>query len=63
MLNEADTKAKLIDPKLRGSGWSEDVILRDRFITSGKIRDGCLGLFLYQMLEDNLSQPKNHQPP
>ena len=39
MLSEADTRAKLIDPKLRESGWTEDKIVRDVYITPGKIID------------------------
>lgn len=31
MLNEADTRAKLIDPKLRAAGWGEDHIEREHF--------------------------------
>ena len=37
MLNEADTRAKLVDPKLHASGWTEDMIVRDRYITKGRI--------------------------
>jgi type I restriction enzyme R subunit len=37
MLNEADTRAKLIDPKLLNSGWTEKMIVRDRPITKGMI--------------------------
>ncbi len=39
MLNEADTRAKLIDPKLLNCGWTEDKIKRDVPITPGKIVD------------------------
>jgi len=39
MLNEADTRAKLIDPKLHESGWQEEMILRERSTTPGKIVD------------------------
>jgi len=39
MLNEQDTRAKLIDPKLRASGWSEDLIGRELKITDGRIID------------------------
>ena len=35
--NEADTRAKFIDPKLRESGWSEDFISREFYFTEGKI--------------------------
>jgi len=37
MLNEADTRAKLIDPKLQRSGWMEKMIVRDKAITKGMI--------------------------
>ncbi|ASJ11265.1 hypothetical protein A3L12_08145 [Thermococcus sp. P6] len=37
MLSEADTRAKLIDPKLRESGWTEDRIRREVFLTPGKL--------------------------
>lgn len=37
MLNEADTRAKLIDPKLLKSGWTENMIVRDKAITKGMI--------------------------
>lgn len=37
MLNEADTKAKLIDPKLHQVGWSEDLISREYYLTDGRI--------------------------
>jgi type I restriction enzyme R subunit len=33
MLNEADTRAKLIDPKLHQSGWTEDAIQREYYLT------------------------------
>jgi type I restriction enzyme R subunit len=39
MLNEADTRVKLIDPKLHESGWREEFILRDRPITPGRLVD------------------------
>src|SRR5439155_16686865 len=43
MLNEADTRAKLIDPRLHGAGWGEDRIVRehyfqrDRAFTRGRV--------------------------
>jgi type I restriction enzyme R subunit len=37
MLNEADTRAKLIDPKLKEAGWTEDNIEREKPVTKGKI--------------------------
>jgi type I restriction enzyme R subunit len=39
MLNEADTRAKLIDPKLHQCGWSEEKIVRNKTITPGRILD------------------------
>lgn len=39
MLNEADTRAKLIDPVLHTSGWTEDKIVRDKYITPGRLID------------------------
>ena len=39
MLNEAETRAKLIDPKLHESGWSEELIRREVKITEGRIID------------------------
>ena len=37
MLNEEETRAQLVDPKLRESGWKDNMIERDRFITKGTI--------------------------
>lgn len=37
MLNEADTRVKLIDPKLRESGWTERMIEREKAIAKGMI--------------------------
>jgi len=39
MLNEADTRVKLIDPKLHEAGWEEDKIVRDKYITPGRLID------------------------
>ena len=39
MLNEADTRAKLIDPKLHQCGWSEDKVVRERKIMPGRLID------------------------
>ena len=39
MLNEADTRVKLIDPMLHKAGWTEDKIIRERVITPGRILD------------------------
>src|SRR4051794_718926 len=35
MLNEADTRAKLIDPAIHARGWSEDMICRE--VTQGAV--------------------------
>ncbi len=35
-LNEADTRAKLIDPKIRAVGWGESQIEREHFVIKGK---------------------------
>jgi len=37
MLNEADTRAKLIDPKLHEAGWEEARIQREHYFTKGRI--------------------------
>jgi len=37
MLNEAETRAKLVDPKLRKAGWTEDMIEREKVIAPGRI--------------------------
>ena len=37
MLNEADTRAKLIAPKLHDSGWIEDFIRWDECITRRRL--------------------------
>jgi len=37
MLNETDTRAKLVDPKLKANGWTEERIRRDVYITPGMI--------------------------
>jgi type I restriction enzyme, R subunit len=42
-MNEAETRAELIDPKLREAGWGVvegSKILREYIITSGKIQTG-----------------------
>jgi len=39
MLSEADTRVKLIDPKLHESGWKEEMIRRGVRITPGRIVD------------------------
>src|SRR5688500_17270447 len=38
-LSESDTRVKLIDPKLKKSGWEEDKIIREHLVTDGKIID------------------------
>jgi type I restriction enzyme, R subunit len=43
-LSEADTKSKLIDPKLKAAGWYENQIQREYKITDGRITfDGKKG--------------------
>jgi type I restriction enzyme R subunit len=37
MLNEADTRAKLIDLKLHQAGWDESLIAREYYLTEGRI--------------------------
>jgi len=39
MLSEADTRVKLIDPKLHTSGWGEDMIRRGAHIAPGRVLD------------------------
>jgi len=42
-MNEAETRAELIDPKLKACGWGvvpESKILREFNITAGKIQTG-----------------------
>src|SRR5579883_622515 len=36
-MNEADTRVKLIDPKLSGAQWKEENIIREYQITAGKV--------------------------
>jgi type I restriction enzyme, R subunit len=44
-LNEADTRAKLIDPKLRLAGWGEGQIEREHYFVKGrKVTDGRIYL-------------------
>ncbi len=38
-LSESDTRSKLIDPRLKKSGWDESRIIREHPITDGKIID------------------------
>jgi len=37
MLNESDTRAKLVDPQLHRTGWHGEKISRGRYITDGRI--------------------------
>ena len=42
-MNEAETRAELIDPKLKASGWGiveGSKVLREYHITQGKIQTG-----------------------
>jgi type I restriction enzyme R subunit len=42
-MNEAETRAELIDPKLLASGWgvvADSKVLREFSITDGKIQTG-----------------------
>ncbi|MDN9003163.1 hypothetical protein Q0N14_04565 [Francisella tularensis subsp. mediasiatica] len=38
--SEADTKAKLITPKLKNSGWDERNITREYYFTDGRKQAG-----------------------
>ena len=43
-MNEAETRAELIDPKLKACGWGVvegSKVLREYHITQGKIQIGC----------------------
>ena len=35
-LNEADTRAKLIDPKIKAAGWGESQIEREHYFMKGR---------------------------
>ena len=37
LYNEADTRAKLIDPALHAAGWDESRISREHYFTKGQI--------------------------
>ena len=39
-LNEADTRAKLIDPAIHAQGWTEDLIRREETAGAIEIVDG-----------------------
>ncbi len=48
-MNEAETRAELIDPKLRANGWGMvegSRVLREYNITAGKIQTGGRGKML-----------------
>ncbi len=36
-MNEADTKAKLVEPKLRDSGWKEEFLSREYTVSAGRV--------------------------
>ena len=60
-MNEAETRAELIDPQLRASGWGVlegSKILRERHITKGKIQTGGRGK---PLITDNILVHKNRQ--
>lgn len=37
MFNEADTRARLVDPQLKSSNWDDQTTLREYTITAGKV--------------------------
>jgi hypothetical protein len=39
-LNEADTRAKLIDPKIKAAGWGESQIEREHYFVRGRAITG-----------------------
>ena len=42
-MNESETRAEYIDPKLKASGWGvvdDSKVLREYHITAGKIQNG-----------------------
>ena len=41
-LNEADTRAKLIDPALHSNGWTEDSIRREVIVGAIEIVGGVI---------------------
>ncbi len=60
-MNEAETRAELIDPQLRASGWGVldgAKILRERHITAGKIQTGGRGK---PLITDYILVYKNRQ--
>ena len=36
-LTEADIRSKFIDPAINAKGWTEDMILREKYITDGRV--------------------------
>src|SRR4030095_6283358 len=60
-MNEAETRAELIDPQLREAGWGitdGSKILRERHITAGKIHTGGRGK---PLITDYILVYKNRQ--
>jgi type I restriction enzyme R subunit len=60
-MNEAETRAELIDPQLRASGWGlveDSKILRERHITAGKLQAGGRGK---PLIADYILVYKNRQ--
>jgi len=52
-MNESETRAKYIDPKLKASGWGEvegSKVLREFRITNGKIQTGGIPIFLLPLV-------------
>lgn len=61
-MNEAETRAELIDPKLTASGWGvveDSKVLREFHITAGKIQTG--GLRAKPMIADYILVYKNRK--
>lgn len=61
-MNEAETRAELIDPKLTASGWgvvADSKVLREFHITAGKIQSG--GLRAKPMIADYILVYKNRK--
>ncbi len=61
-MNEADTRAELIDPQLKAAGWGElegSQIQREYSINSGEIRPG--GIRAGQLKADYLLSYKNRK--
>ncbi len=60
-MNEAETRAELIDPQLRDAGWGvvdDSKILRERHITKGKVQTGGRGK---PLITDYILVYKNRQ--